>query len=118
MNCWLLNFICRYIPLKQWLLMIPILPNIKNSKLMNSHVSLTSGRTGLTRNSSLTLKNVTLRKYAPSAAALNVTSRSAASSPAFAPPSLSSTRITVPKGSFSVRSVMQSSLKRKAASLL
>ena len=49
-NCWLINFICRYIPLKQRAFdgHIPQ-KNTRSSKLMNSLSLLTFGWTGLTK---------------------------------------------------------------------
>ena len=82
-NCWLINFICRYIPLKQWAFddshspkyqkfkidELPLITDFRQRSFVNKKrlssgenlVSLTSGKTGLTRISSLTTKNVTAR---------------------------------------------------------
>lgn len=96
---------------------MPTLLSIRNSKLMNFPLSPTSDRTGLTRSSSLTLKNVTVKRSVPSAAAVNATSLTNALVRIVALPNLSSTRITVRKTSSSVRFVIQGSLRRKAASV-
>ena len=50
--CWLFNFICRYIPLSSGSSMIPILPNIKNSRLISSQNNLLT-KMGLQRLHSL-----------------------------------------------------------------
>lgn len=85
---------------------------------MNSLLSLTSDRTGLTKNSSLTLKSVTVRKSALSADAPNVISWTPAPVRAVMHPNLSSTKITARKDNFSARSVMPGSLPMKAVSPL
>lgn len=50
--CWLLNFICRYIPLKQWAFDDSIHPNIKNFGLTSFQRSFIT-RNGITKNTSL-----------------------------------------------------------------
>ena len=89
-NCWLINFICRYIPLKHWAF---------NDK-------------------SLTSKNVMVKRYALSADGQNATFRTAVPAPAVMPRNLSFIKIMVPKDSFSVKSAAQGSHPMKAASPL
>lgn len=58
--------------------MIPIPPNTRSLRLMSSHGSLTSGRTGLIRSLSPTMENCMVRRSTLSADAPNVISRTAA----------------------------------------
>ena len=114
-NCWLINFICRYIPLKQWAFDDSHSPKYQKFKI--DELPLVSDRTGLTKNSSLTTKSATAKKSAPSAAALNAISLTTATAHAVMPLNRSFTRITAPKASSSVKSVLPDSLQLKAASL-
>lgn len=98
--------------------MIPILQSTRSSKLTISLLSLTSGRTGLIKISSLTLKSVMVRKYALSAAGQNAIFRTAVPAPAVMPRSLSFIKIMVPKDSFSAKSAAQGPHPMKAASPL
>lgn len=62
--CWLINLICRYIPLKQWLSMIPILQSTRSLRLMNFPKSYPISRTGTGKTLSLTTSNATTRPFA------------------------------------------------------
>lgn len=61
-NCWLINFICRYIPLKQWVFDDSHSLNTRSSRSMRSRLLLTSARAGLTRSLSPISKNATERR--------------------------------------------------------
>ncbi|MFQ9703496.1 MAG: hypothetical protein ACLR0U_17485 [Enterocloster clostridioformis] len=49
-NCWLINFICRYIPLKQWAFDDSHSPKYQKFKIDELLWLPTSARTGLTKN--------------------------------------------------------------------
>ena len=59
-NCWLINLICRYIPLKHGLSMIPILQNIRNLEWTSFQKSKSSIMNGTGVSSSLTLNTGTM----------------------------------------------------------
>ena len=105
-------------PLSNGLLMIPIHPNTKSSRLMNFLWSLTSARTGLIKISSLTMKNVMVRRSALSAVGQSVIFLTTVPAPAVMPQNLFCTKTTVPKDNSSVRSVIQDSPRMKVASPL
>ena len=98
--------------------MIPTPQSTKSSKLMNSLWLRTSVRTGLTKNSSLTTKNVMARRSTRSADARSVTSLTPAPARVVMRQNRSSTRITVPKDSSCARSAMPGFHQMKAGSLL
>ena len=95
------------------LLMIPIHQSIKNSKRMNFRSSQISARIGPIRNWFLTLKNVTARKSGPLTAGLRVIFQMIAVALAVVLPNHFYIRIMVPKDSFSARSVIPDSLRKK-----
>lgn len=105
-NCWLISFICRYIPLKQWAFDDSHSPKYQNSRLMNLLWSLTSVRTGPTGSWSLTTKSVTVRKSARSADVQSVISLTPAPVRVVMHQNRFSTRITVPKDSSCAKSAM------------
>ena len=131
-NCWLINFICRYIPLKQWAFddshspkyqkfKIDELPLVTDFRQDWSYKELIPyyekpARTGLTKSLSLTTRNAMARKSVPSADARNAISLTTAPAHAVTPLNRSFTRITAPKASSSARSVLPGFLL-KAASL-
>ena len=105
-------------PVSNGLLMILILQSTKSSRLMNFLWSLTSGRIGHIRISSLTTKNVMVRRFDLSAVGQSVTFLTTVPAPAVMPQSLFCTKTTVPKDNSSVRFVIQDSHQMKVASPL
>ena len=107
--CWLLNFICRYIPLKQWAFDDSHSPKYQKFKIDELPL-ITDFRQDWTYKDLIpTTKNVTVKKSALSAVGLNVIFRTPAPVPAVMPRNLFCTKITVPRGNSSVRSVMRDS---------
>ena len=116
-NCWLINFICRYIPLRQWVFDDSHSPKYQKFKIDEPPpLSLTSVRTGLIKSLSLTTKNAMAGKYAPSAIVPSATSLTTAPAHAAMPRNHSFTKTMAPKVRSSARSVLRGFLLQKAAS--
>lgn len=115
-NCWLISFICRYIPLKQWAFDDSHSPKYQKFKIDELPLSLTSVRTGLIKSLSLTTKNAMAGKYAPSAVVPSATSLTTAPAHAAMPRNHSFTKTMAPKVRSSARSVLRGFLLQKAAS--
>ena len=94
--------------------MIPTLRSIRNSKRMRFLSLQISVRTGLIRSWSLTLKNGMVRRSVPSAAGPSVISQTNAAAHAVVLLNHFYTKIMVPKGRSSARSVIPDSLRNKA----
>lgn len=111
-NCWLLNFICRYLPLKQWAFDDSHSP--KYQKLKTDLLPLlTDFRQDWTYKELIPyFENVTVRKSVRSTAGPSVTFQRNAAAPAAVLPSSSYTKTTVPKARFSVRSAMPNFLRK------
>ena len=103
--CWFLNFICRYLPLRQWAFDDSHSPKYQKFRI------------GLSKISFLTTKSATVRRFFPSVVALPAISRTAAAVLVVMLRNLSFIRIMVPNDSFSAKSVTPISLLMKVASL-
>ena len=62
--CWLINLICRYIPLKQWLSYDSHSPKYQKFKIDELPKSYPISRTGTGKTLSLTTSNATTRPFA------------------------------------------------------
>ena len=117
-NCWLINFICRYIPLKQWAFDDSHSPKYQKFKIDELPL-ITDFRQGWTYKELIPYyENVMVRKSARSAAGQNAISRTAVPAPVVMPRNLSFTKTMAPKDSFSAKSAVQGSHRMKAASHL
>lgn len=105
-NRWLISFICRYVPLKQWALMILTPPNIRSLRLMHYPSLRTFVRNGLIRTLSLITKNATVIRSVLSAVAVNVTSPMTVPALGVMPQSPFYIGTTAPKDSFCVKSAV------------
>ena len=100
MNCWLLNFICRYIPLKQWAFDDSHSPKYQKYKIDELPL-ITDFRQDWTYKELIPyLKNVTKRRSVPSAGVPIVTSPMTVPAPAVRLQSLIFTRTTVQRTAF------------------
>ena len=108
--CWLLNFICRYIPLKQWAFDDSHSPKYQKFKIDELPL-ITDFRQDWTYKDLIPYYEKTFGKKnsALSAVGLNVIFRTPAPAPAVMPRTFFCTKITVPKVNSSVRSVMRDS---------
>ena len=102
--CWLLNFICRYIPLKQWAVDDSIHPNIKNFGLTSFQRSFIT-RNGITKNTSLIWNGGMVKKSNLFSAGANVILTATVPAHAVMPQNSISTKTMVPKGSSSAKYV-------------
>lgn len=115
--CWLLNFICRYIPLKQWAFDDSHSPKYQKFKIDELPL-VTDFRQDWTYKELIPYYEKRYdKKSARSAVAQNAISLTTAPAHAAVPLNRFFTRITVPKASSSVRSVLPGFLRLKAASL-
>lgn len=117
-NCWLINFICRYIPLKQWAFDDSHSPKYQKFKIDELPL-VTDFRQDWTYKELIPYyENAMARRSVLSAAVQSVTSLTNAPAHAVMPQNPSSTRTTAPKASSSARSVPPGSPLRKAVFLL
>ena len=100
--CWLLNFICRYIPLKQWAFDDSIHPNIKNFGLTSFQRSSIT-RNGITKNISLIWNGGMAKRSNLFSAGTNVILTTAVPAHAVMPRNHTFIKTMVPKGSSSVK---------------
>ena len=110
--CWLFNFICRYIPLKQWAFDDSIHPNIKNFGLTSFQRSFIT-RNGITKTTFLTSNGSMARKSNLSAAVLNVILMTTVPVHVAMLQSLISTRIMVQKDRSCAKYAPPHSLRKK-----
>ena len=102
--CWLLNFICRYIPLKQWAFDDSIHPNIKNFGLTSFQRSFIT-RNGITKNTSLIWNGGMAKRSNLFSAGTNVILTTAVPAHAVMPRNHTFIKTMVSKGSSSVKYV-------------
>ena len=116
--CWLLNFICRYIPLKQWAFDDSHSPKYQKFKI-DALPLITDFRQDWTYKELIPYyeKRYGKKISARSAAGQSVTFQIPAPAHAVMLPNPSSTGITVPKDNSCVKSVMLDFLLMKAGSL-
>ena len=102
--CWLLNFICRYIPLKQWAFDDSIHPNIKNFGLTGFQRSFIT-RNGITKSTSRIWNGGMAKRSNLFSAGANVILTTTVPAHAVMPRNHTFIKITVPKGSSSAKYV-------------
>ena len=113
-NCWLINFICRYIPLKQWAFDDSHSPKYQKFKIDELPL-ITDFRQDWTYKDLIPYYEKRYGKMIrPISAAPIATSRMTAPVLAVMPPSHSFTRTTAPKGSSCAKSVIPGSLRMRA----
>ena len=115
--CWFLNFICRYLPLRQWAFDDSHSPKYQKFKIDELPLITDFRQAWSFKISFLTTKSATVRRFFPSVVALPAISRTAAAVLVVMLRNLSFIRIMVPNDSFSAKSVTPISLLMKVASL-
>ena len=117
-NCWLLNFICKYIPLKQWAFDDSLSPKYQKFKV-DELPRITDFRQDWTYKELIPYYEKRYgKKIRPISRPQRVIFQTPVPVPAVMLLSRFSIKITVPKGSSCVRSAMQGSRPMKADFLL